>query len=178
MTNSISQDLFTLNTRRLGKVAEIFVANLLNANDSEVSNYDLVDKTYKKVEVKFSRVMTKHKSRITRDNVLEQIKLGNEVNRAIKYEKRFDVPFDSNIQQVKADEFDSLFYGLFFADKVMVFCVNSQDVKQIKGYSNVQHRNNHGEGQFHINESNLIWHEENHLFNVYSYDDFISIIDN
>ena len=36
--------------------------------------------------------------------------------------------FDSNIQQVKPQEFDVLYYGLFFADRVVIFRIRSSEI--------------------------------------------------
>ena len=47
------------------------------------------------------------------------------------------------------------YYGLFFADKILIFKMSSSEVLKCPGYSNKQHRNNIGEGQFHINNDNL-----------------------
>ena len=171
------ENLFTLNTRRLGKVGEIFISKHLGSSPSKVNDFDLIDKVYGKVEVKFSRAMFKHKVKITESNVLSQIELSNNYNRAIAYDKRMVADFDSNIQQVKAYKFDTLFYGIFFLDRVVLFKAKSEDIKNIKNYADIQHSNNYGEGQFHINQSTLSWHEKHNLYKVFTYDEFFAVLD-
>ncbi|WP_146122515.1 hypothetical protein [Burkholderia multivorans] len=44
------------------------------------------------------------------------------------------------------------------------------------GYSDKQHKGNEGEGQFHINKDNVIYHLVNNFVGAYSYADFVSVL--
>ena len=62
----------------------------------------------------------------------------------------------------KRKEFDILYYGLFFADVIEIFKINSNEIADCPGYSDKQHRGNKGEGQFHLNQDNLAYHRKEH----------------
>ena len=95
--------------------------------------------------------MKENEERINSSNVIEQCLKANIANRAMKFEDIKQYNFDCNIQQIKCNEFDILYYGLFFADIILIFKISSNDILKLDNYSNKQHRNNEGEGQFHIN---------------------------
>ena len=40
----------------------------------------------------------------------------------------YEYDFDCNIQQVKRLEFDVLYYGLFFADRIAIFKMHSSEI--------------------------------------------------
>lgn len=85
--------------------------------------------------------------------------------------------FDCNIQQVKRKEFDLLYYGLFFADKIEVYKMTSKEVLDCPGYSDKQHRGNEGEGQFHLNESNIEYHRNHFLERVLTYAELYNLLE-
>ena len=46
----------------------------------------------------------------------------------------------------------------FWKDKIEVFCISSEDILNSTyrvGYSPFQHKGNFGEGQFHVNNTNI-----------------------
>ena len=45
------------------------------------------------------------------------------------------------------------------------------------GYSDKQHRGNEGEGQFHLNESNIEYHRRNFLERVLTYVDLYNLLE-
>ncbi len=169
--------IFALRTRRFGNVAEIMIQKMFGLNDSDTLNYDKYDKNTKnRVEIKFSTVMKTNDNNINQTNVIEQIFKANISQRAIKYSEIDVCNFDCNIQQIKCDEYDILYYGLFFADKILIFKMTNEQTKQCKGYSNKQHRNNEGEGQFHINNKTIDYHLEKHFIKEISYKKLYNLI--
>lgn len=169
--------IFALRTRRFGSVAEIMIQKMFNLDDSNMLSYDKFDKRTKdRVEIKFSTVMKSNNDTINRDNVVEQILEANTSQRAINYSDIKKYNFDCNIQQVKCDEYDILYYGLFFADKIIIFKMTSDETKNCDGYSDKQHRNNKGEGQFHINNKTIEYHMKNHLVNEIDYKKLYNLI--
>lgn len=84
--------------------------------------------------------------------------------------------FDCNIQQVKRNEFDTLYYGLFFADQVEIYKMSSDEVLQCPGYSDKQHRGNEGEGQFHLNQDNIEYHRKKYLQRVLKYAELYQLL--
>ena len=160
-TNEFRDGIFALRTRRFGSIAEIMIKKMYQLEDSCTLKYDKFDSSQKKkIEVKFSTVMKENDEKINESNVIEQCLKANITNRAMKYEDRKKYKFDCNIQQIKCVEFDILYYGLFFADKILIFKMKSDEVKNCYGYSNKQHRNNDGEGQFHINNDTFQHHKK------------------
>lgn len=153
--------IFSLNTRRFGSVAELMIKKIYKLNKSESLAYDLLREDRKKIEVKFSTVLKKCPEQITEENLISQVIGSNLNNRMLTFAQAKETSFDCNIQQVKPKEFDILYYGCFFEDKIMICKINpSQIIEDEKIlYSDRQHRGNVGEGQFHINTKTL----ENHL---------------
>ena len=156
--NKFKMGLFSLNTRRFGTVAEYMIQLLYNFEDSKSLAFDKKDCKGNKIEVKFSRVLKENAVSIKKENVISEAKAANLILRMIQSSD--NSAFDCNIQQVKTKEFDFLYYGLFFEDIIYVYKIKSQMVKKIPGYSDKQHRGNVGEGQFHINNKNILEHEK------------------
>ncbi|MGP1451536.1 MAG: hypothetical protein ACTTJO_02105 [Metamycoplasmataceae bacterium] len=134
--------------------------------------FDLKDlEKNKRIEVKFSTVMKTNQSVINSENVIEECINANLIERMIKSTDVKKEKFDCNIQQIKPQEFDILYYGLFFKDKIAIFNMNSSDVYECEGYSNHQHRGNKNEGQFHINNVTFDWHINNNFLKWFTYED-------
>ena len=111
--------IFTLNTRRFGKVAELMIAEKYGMGNSDSISYDLKS-TDGNIEVKFSRALKKEE-KITPQNVISSIfKAHKSKKRMFKYSEIDKFEFDSNIQQIKTRHFKYLYYGCFFADKIMI----------------------------------------------------------
>ena len=169
--------IFALRTRRFGRAAEIMIKKLFNFEFSHSLAYDLYDAfRCNRVETKFATVMEKNNEVISEKNVIEQCIRANLSNRAVKFESVSQSDFDCNIQQIKCIEFDVLYYGLFFADIIKVFRMTSEEILKYEGYSNKQHRNNEGEGQFHINNTNLLYHIQNFFIRDISYEDLYRLL--
>lgn len=162
--------IFALRTRRFGTVAEIMIKRLYNLDESGTLAFDKRDRYSKeRIEVKFSTVMKENDDKIRETNVIDQCKKANVSNRAMKSSEVGKYSFDCNIQQVKRKEFDVLYYGLFFADAIEIYKMSSNEILECPGYSDKQHRGNEGEGQFHLNESNIGYHREKFLDRVLTY---------
>lgn len=167
--------IFALRTRRFGTIAEIMIQKLCGFSNSNTLEYDKFDRnTNKRIEVKFSTVMKKSEDRITPLNVIEQTINATTEKRAIKQSEINKYNFDCNIQQIKTSEFDILYYGLFFADEILIFKMNNLQVKECPGYSDKQHRGNKGEGQFHIKNDNIEYHMQN-LCKKISYEELYAL---
>ena len=168
--------IFSLRTRRFGSVAEIMIKSLFDLDESHRLEYDKYDSASKmRVEIKFSTVMKKNEDTIKDDNVVEQCLQANVAKRAMSYMDVDKYQFDCNIQQIKRTEFDVLYYGLFFADKILIFRMHSSDVLRCVGYSDSQHRGNEGEGQFHIKNDNLQYHMKNFFIKELTYFDLLEL---
>lgn len=84
--------------------------------------------------------------------------------------------FDCNIQQVKKKEFEVLYYGIFFADKVVIFKIISDQIGKEIQYSDKQHRGNKGEGQFHLNNRTYEHHLANYKEKELTYQEILDLL--
>lgn len=175
---TLRDGIFSLRTRRFGTVAELLIKRLVNLQKGKNIFHDLYDDAAKlKIEVKFSAVLKSSDIVITEENVLQCIEDAIAANRMVNYSEWKDSKFDSNIQQVKRSQFDVLYYGLFFADKILVFRIKSEEIDKAGiSYSDKQHKGNIGEGQFHINNDTLEIHLEKFLVKELSYEVFYSLL--
>lgn len=174
----LKEGIFNLNTRRFGTVAEVMIRRLCKLGRSKNQFHDLYDDMANhRVEVKFSTVRKKNNRTITEDSVLKCI--GDELssNRQVIFDKWADFEFDCNIQQVKRDQFEVLYYGLFFSDKVAIFRIGSNQIGSQIYYSDKQHKGNEGEGQFHLNEKTLQIHLDNYLYKILTYDELYQLLE-
>lgn len=175
--NDFKIGIFALKTRRFGSVAEIMIKKLYKLSEARSLQYDKYDsKNDKRIEIKFSTVLKRNNRAITEANVIAECLNANLSNRIINYADRAKNKFDCNIQQVKCNEFDVLYYGLFFADKILIFKMSSLQVKSCPGYSNKQHYGNEGEGQFHITNDNLKYHTEHYLEKELNYKELYNLL--
>ncbi len=160
-----------------GTVAELMIQKMYELKDSDNLAYDLKTKQGSKIEVKFSRVLKSCKENINFDNAIKSIISSNTENRMLTYENAIKSEFDCNIQQVKGKEFEYLYYGCFFEDKIMICKIKHSEIKtDLKlNYSDHQHRGNNGEGQFHINERTIKHHLNKYLIKWLTYEELYDI---
>lgn len=164
--------IFALRTRRFGTVAELMIEELYKFNRSRNQFHDRYDDvTDSRIEIKFSTVMKANEAVITAANILDQCKKANLGNRAMKSTEVHEFSFDCNIQQVKRAEFDVLYYGLFFADRIAIFKMRSDEILSCQGYSDYQHKGNAGEGQFHINQDSFQYHLQHYFVQWLDYEE-------
>jgi hypothetical protein len=175
---SLRDGIFSINTRRFGTVAEVMIKRLVLLAKSKNQFHDLYDDVnQKRVEVKFSTVRKKNDMAITEASVLNCIYSEIGENRLFNFESWKDFKFDCNIQQIKKSEFEILYYGLFFYDRVLIFKINSCDITNENiWYSDKQHKGNVGEGQFHINEGTIQVHLDKYLVHNLSYSELLSLL--
>ena len=144
--------------------------------------HDLYDDVKRRrIEVKFSVVMKKADTPISESTVLQCIEESTSAERMVAFSEWEQHKFDCNIQQIKRVEFDVLYYGLFFSDKILIFRIESGQIKENnKGgqihYSDFQHKGNEGEGQFHINSDTFHIHLDNHLYQTLTYDQLYTLL--
>ena len=174
--------IFALRTRRFGSVAECMVKRLRKYGKAKSLFHDLFDEqTRQRIEVKFSTVQQKAKRTVTDETVLDCIEDAISEREPVPFAKWHANKFDCNIQQVKRQEFDVLYYGLFFSDCVQVFRINSSDIRTRTaggdiGYSDKQHKGNIGEGQFHITDRNLQTHLDKYFHKTLTYDELYQLL--
>lgn len=98
------------------------------------TKYDLESDIGTKIEVKFSKTEYAEED-MNFDNCLSVcMKNANPVSRRISYVNFLaneNIKFDRNIEQIKAYEFERLYYGLFFEDQIAIFSMSSDELKDI-----------------------------------------------
>lgn len=172
--DTLRDGIFALQTRRFGRVAEHMLQTLEELGAARGRFHDLFSELDQhRIEVKVSRVLAKNELPIEPGTLLAAIGGARVEHRMISTAEASASHWDCNIQQVKVAEFEVLYYGLFFSDEVTLFRVETADVASLPGYSNVQHKGNVGEGQFHIKPSNLPWHRENRLHASITYEELL-----
>ncbi len=152
--------------------------------------HDLYDDAlHHRIEVKFCTVNNESDEPVTMANLLRAVEdAGRE--RAVPFSNWRGYAFDANIQQIKRVEFDVLYYGLFFADVIVIFKLTSAQLKtqaeiSAEGsghdyvnisFSDRQHKGNIGEGQFHINNRTLDIHLTHFHYRTIPYADFLALL--
>ncbi|MGK5090289.1 hypothetical protein WDW86_22305 [Bdellovibrionota bacterium FG-2] len=176
--NKFRDGIFNLKTRRLGKVAELMIQRLISCGKGRSLFHDLYDEDKNHlIEVKFSTVRKKNDRTLSEETVLKGIEDELAENRQVSFKSWKNFTFDCNIQQIKKDQFDSLYYGLFFHDVVLIFKIGSHDItKENLNYSDKQHKGNKGEGQFHINQDTLPKHLKDYLYKQITYEQLLELL--
>ncbi|MBD13545.1 MAG: hypothetical protein CMJ72_00080 [Planctomycetaceae bacterium] len=174
---SFRRGLFSLHTTRFGKVGEIFIQAMENLAGPESNFHDLFDpREGERVEVKCSRVLEANSEKITVENFIDQCINNDPESRPLDFEEREDHSWDCNMQQIKRDEFSRLYYLLFFRNRVLVFCIRSEQIGEDINFSDRQHGRD-GEGQFHITDRNISHHIATYLLHHYTYNEFIQLFE-
>ena len=177
--DKLREGIFNLQTRRFGSVAEVMIKKIFKFGKSKNQFHDAYDDIKKqRAEIKFSTVRKKNNRTITEESVLQCISDEMSSNRNVPYSNSRwrTYKFDCNIQQIKRDQFEVLYYGLFFSDVVVIFKIKSQEIGSGIYYSDKQHKGNEGEGQFHLNETTLEIHIEKYLYKVLSYKELFDLL--
>ena len=171
--------LFSLYTRRFGTVTELMIRRLVNLGKAQNQFHDLFDDAeHHRVEVKFSVVRKAAETRIREDTILRCIAESTAAERMVAFHDDAwqKCEFDCNIQQVKRREFDVLYYGLMFADAIVIFRITSSEIGSQIFYSDKQHKGNEGEGQFHLNRQTLPIHLKHYRYKVITYDELLELL--
>lgn len=168
------EGIFLLSPRRFGTIAEIMVDRLFNLAPSNTLKYDRKNND-KRIEIKFSRALKKEE-KLQNNNLIAICKNASINNRMISAEEASISLFDCNIQQIKPIEFDVLYYGIFFEDAIEIYQINSSNILLLKNYSTKQYRGNEGEGQFHLNSSNIEEHRKKYLIKTLTYEQLYRLL--
>lgn len=157
--------VISLSNKHFGQFNEFMLKRLLRMKLSRSVYYDLIDGN-NRVEVKFSRAFSKRKKAFTEDNVLEYVKAGRD-SQLLYLHQAMETDFVCNFQHIKETEFDTLIYGIYFYDRVLVFLLTKDDLNNPEISFGRQSLGNVLEKQFRIDKRSLPYHLENqHLFTL------------
>lgn len=179
---TLRDGIFALRTRRFGSVAECMIKRLLKCSQARSLFHDLYDDASQhRIEVKFSVVQKKSERIVTEATVLRCIEEATAEERMVAFADWRQHRFDCNIQQIKRAEFDVLYYGLFFSDRIQIFRLESIEIKENENggcidYSDFQHKGNIGEGQFHINPRTFQTHLDHYFYKTLTYDQLYELL--
>jgi len=93
-----------------------------------------------RIEVKASRAVDKNSKKSLPE-------------KAIPFKSK--TPFDMNFQQIKPKSCDVFVWIAVWKDVIKYWVLSSYEVESNEYYSGGQHRGNEGEGQLHLNETNM-----------------------
>lgn len=131
------------------------------------------------------RLVPKKKGMMTRCSVLRKrltykIDSNNLVNSIVECNKDTGVLFESEltsnnfdiaVQQLKMGTFNKLYVLLLLEDVALLLSYNNDTIKMLSGFCNFQHSNNSDEAQFHLNQTNIEYHIEEHMVEKYTYEE-------
>lgn len=166
--------IFSLETN-FGELAQLMIEKLEAFKPANGKYFDLLDSNNQKIEVKFSRAKKKLKS-LQSSNIIDLCKNAATDSRMLTEADATEVTFDCNIQQIKPSEFDRLYYGIFFKDKIVIFVAKSDVISDMPGYS-IQHKGG-TEYQFHIKKTNYKYHKENYFYKELTYLELFKLFKN
>lgn len=181
------QGIFSLRTN-FGEFAQLMLQIDLGLQPSGDNSYDLKDAEGHRFEVKFSRAYKKPVP-LTASNAIDVCtKCSTMVYSSSEAEKEY-ADYDCNIQQIKPRCFDSLYYGVFFSDKVEIFCASRSEFpasvdaflgdktavrKKLPGYA-LQHKGGE-ECQFHIKRTTHKHHREHYHVKDITYEELYKLL--
>lgn len=182
------QGIFSLRTN-FGELAQVMIQKDMGLFAADDNSYDLKDTDGQRIEVKFSRAYKKGVTIVGKNLVEFCVNSSTRVYSSTEAEKKSS-NYDCNIQQIKPDCFDLLYYGVFFNDKIEVFCIprskfpksvknfqkNKKAVrKKIPGYA-LQHKGGE-ECQFHIKRTTHKHHYEHYYVKDITYEELYDLLD-
>lgn len=182
------QGIFALRTN-FGELAQLMIQKDMNLLPSTDNSYDLTDSNGNRIEVKFSRAYKKNVPLTEKNAVQICSNCGAMVYTSEEAESTY-ADYDCNIQQLKPDCFDFLYYGIFFADKIEIFCaprsvfpdslesfLTDKEVarEKIPSYSR-QHKGGE-ECQFHMKKKNHHHHRAYYHVKDLTYEELYDLLD-
>lgn len=157
------QGIFSLRTN-FGEFAQLMIQKDMGLHTADDGSYDLKDDDGRRIEVKFSRAYKKVS--LTEDNAIDICTNSSSTVYDSSEAEARTANYDCNIEQLKPRCFDSLYYGVFFSDKIEVFHAPRSEFpdsvdsfvadkvaarKKLPGYA-LQHKGGE-ECQFHIKKT-------------------------
>ena len=182
------QGIFALRTN-FGELAQLMIQKDMGLSPADDNSYDLKDAQGNKIEVKFSRAYKKNIPLTERNAIKICSNCGAMVYSSDEAES-ISSDYDCNIQQLKPDCFDSLYYGIFFSDKIEIFhaprtafpesiasFLEDKDAarKKLPGYSR-QHKGGE-ECQFHIKKTTHNHHYTHYHIKDLTYEELYDLLD-
>lgn len=182
------QGILSLRTN-FGELAQVMLRRDMGLFPADDNSYDLKDSKGRRIEVKFSRAYKKDIPLTAKNAIKLCTSCSAMVYSSAEAEKESS-DYDCNIQQLKPDCFDSLYYGVFFSDKIEVFHAprsafpesidsfiedKAAARKKLPGYA-LQHKGGE-ECQFHIKKTTHKHHREHYYVKDITYEELYDLLD-
>ena len=182
------QGIFSLRTN-FGELAQVMIQKDMGYFAADNNSYDLQDHKGRRIEVKFSRAYKKDIPLTAKNAIKLCTNCSTRVYRSTEAEKKSS-DYDCNIQQIKPDCFDLLYYGVFFSDKIEVFCASRSVFpksvksflkdktaarKKLPGYA-LQHKGGK-ESQFHLTRTTHKHHRKHYHVKDITYEELYDLLD-
>lgn len=151
---SYIENIATLNTRRLNVVTKGIVNDF---TDFDTTNQMVLSS------------MAIRKTRL--DQTYVSLIENGDKKKFIPYSQRYNHRFNCAIQQIKS-EYSGVVFVLYFSDVVAIYQVNRAELKYLPTYCTKQHKDNHNEAQFTVNNKNIDFFED-YLVRLVSYNSII-----
>ena len=193
MIEQFKQGIFSLRTN-FGELAQLMIQEKYHLVSADDNTYDLKDPNKQgiesHVEAKCSRAY-KNQSHICLGNVLSIcFNSSMYIYNSNEWE---DGHFFCNIEQVKPNLFRTIYYGIFWNDKIEVFCIDNEkhylfpdsldqfiedksyrkQVRENIPYFYLQH--NKKDYQFHLKKKSLPVHRQNFAKDIITYEELYSL---
>lgn len=181
------QGIFSLRTN-FGEFAQLMIQKDMGLHTADDGSYDLKDDDGRRIEVKFSRAYKKVS--LTEDNAIDICTNSSSTVYDSSEAEARTANYDCNIEQLKPRCFDSLYYGVFFSDKIEVFHAPRSEFpdsvdsfvadkvaarKKLPGYA-LQHKGGE-ECQFHIKKTTHKHHHKHYHVKDITYEELYDLFD-
>lgn len=173
-TTNFKNGIVSLSNKHFGQFNEFMLKRLFGLRYSDSIYYDLLD-GQQRIEVKFSRAYDKQTAVFNEETAYSFIQNQRGKSLIFLHDALNNSNFLCNFQHVKETEFDLLFYGIYFADRVLVFLLTKEDLNDPNLCFGRQSLGNSVERQFRIDSKSLPYHLENYLLLTLSYPDLHSL---
>ncbi len=171
----IRDGIFLAASRTYGEqYIEPLIRSHFNLSEPKGNDYDAIDRSGKKFEIKASKVLKQTGNMDKKKSIVDRIIFENDnlpTNRLVSFHNSGKSDYGANIQNVKRDHFEELFYVLLFEDCMKVFKVHHSKISSIPNWSDKHGRYDQlgKSGQFAVNKSNIEWHLEKCLVETFTY---------
>lgn len=148
-------------------------------DESKGGANDAVGNEGQLIEIKASKVLlsTEKKQNISLVDRIISENHNDVINRLVSFDDCYEAEYYANMQNVKRDHFDELYYVMLFEDCLKIFVSKKEDISSIPNWSDKHGRyDEHGKsGQFAIKKANISWHIENNLKTTLTWDEVYNI---
>jgi hypothetical protein len=172
LSETVRNSIFLASSRTYSETyMEPLLRRKYNLTKSVDNSHDAINQFKEHGELKSSKTLRKVYPKRKEKSLLNQIisiQETTETNRMIPFADCKTADYLSNIQNIKRDDFEYMYYVLLFEDCAKIFFIKSEDVEKVPNWSPKHGRYDElgKSGQFPIDKSNIQYHLNNHLIDT------------